>query len=192
MTVQWVVEELIATVPRDAQAEAIAQLFDAGSDLSQKWRVLRAFGTWPDSQESPGERGATLDQASTAELERRLCDVIRASEPRSLAGEPNLRSLLSVLHHEGDKEATRAFLAEATNDDRLCLAIAAACIRRIRSSAPPLSSDEPENAAIREFLGDDESVWKRAMAIRDSGIPLTESENEAVDVLLGPRLETHG
>jgi KAP family P-loop domain len=185
MTIEWVIADLIAPVPPgEARTAAILALFDVGSNLSERWRVLTAFGTWPERERRRADDEPVVDEETTARLESRLADEMRRTDPGRLATEPNLRGLLGVLHRDPDEGATRAFLKNATENDGLFLAVAAACIRRIRSSSPPFLRTEMETDAIRQFLGNDSHVAARARAIREADATYSDLERQALNLLL--------
>ena len=181
LTTEWVIQDLMSRVlaggPRMA---AIERLFDLAEGLSERWRVLSAFGSWPESDPRPGDEPA-LSQEATAGLESRLAEQIRATDPAELAAEPHLTRLLAVLlRHDG--AAARKFLDEALADDAFFLAVAKACIRRIPIGTPPFRQAEMDLNALAAFVGGIDPP-ARAQEIQQSGNGLSGDEREALELL---------
>jgi hypothetical protein len=183
--IAWVVEDLIARLSgREARTAAIQRLFEGAENLSQRWRVLSAFGTWPDQDRTRRtEDDPTLDEPTTAELERMLAEQVRRARPDQLADEAMLLSLLRVLNHN-DESAAGVLLRDGATNDRLFLAVAVACVRRIASSSPPFRRVEMDTEAVYRLLGDDDAVSRRAREIQAAGAQLSEREAEALELLV--------
>lgn len=177
---RWVARDLIAQiVDREQRAAAIRRLFNLAEGLSERWRVLHAFGTWPESERSGTEDEPALDESATVAAERQLAEQIHATDPAVLAREHDLRSLSAVLARE-DKEVGRAFLRSAAENDRLFLALAFAHIRRVQSSAPPFRRAELDTDVLNDLLGGPEFVARRTREIKAAAGKLSEHEAEAL------------